>query len=142
MKETVFDAHGSQRPYYNRFYPEASQPAVDMLRGRYDEHLLEIDHKFGGFLETLRERGLLDTSMVVVTSDHGEMFEKGYQGHGGPLLYNPLVHVPLIVRLPNGQPGRRVDGQRRARGYRPDDTRPPWHRDPSRTCTVSRWWEP
>jgi arylsulfatase A-like enzyme len=108
VKGTVFDALGSQRPYLNRFYPEASQPAVDMLRGRYDEHLLEIDHKFGGFLEALRERGLLDSSMIMVTSDHGEMFEKGYQGHGGPLLYNPLVHVPLIVRMPNGHPGRRV----------------------------------
>jgi arylsulfatase A-like enzyme len=108
VKGTVFDALSSQRPYLNRFYPEASQPAVDMLRGRYDEHLLEIDHKFGGFLEALRERGLLDTSMIMVTSDHGEMFEKGYQGHSGPLLYNPLVHVPLIVRLPNGHPGGRV----------------------------------
>jgi arylsulfatase A-like enzyme len=108
VKDKVFDALRSQRPYINRFYPEASQPAIDMLRGRYDEHLLEVDNKFGGFLETLRGRGLLDTSMVVVTSDHGEMFEKGYQGHGGPLLYNPLVHVPLMVRLPDGQPGRRV----------------------------------
>ncbi len=108
VKEKVFDVVGSQKPYFNRFYPEASQHAVDMLRGRYDEHILGIDHKFGGFLESVRRRGLFSNSMIIVTSDHGEMFEKGYQGHGGPLLYNPLLHIPLIVRVPNGQPGRRV----------------------------------
>ena len=108
VKGKVFDVIGSQRPYYNRFYPEASQQAVDMLRGRYDEHILDTDHKFGAFLEEVRKRGLFERSMIVLTSDHGEMFEKGYQGHGGPLLYNPLLHIPLIVRLPDGQPGRRV----------------------------------
>jgi arylsulfatase A-like enzyme len=108
VKEKVFDVIRRQRPYFNRFYPEVEQHAVDMLRDRYDEHILETDHTFGGFVGSLRERGLLDTSMVIVTSDHGEMFEKGYQGHRGPLLYDPLVHVPFIVRLPNGPAGRRI----------------------------------
>jgi arylsulfatase A-like enzyme len=108
VKKRVFDVIGSQRPYRNRFYPEAAQDAVDRLRARYNEHILEVDHKFGSFLEAVRKRGLFDTSMIIVTSDHGEMFEKGYQGHGGPLLYNPLLHIPLIWRLPSGQPGRRV----------------------------------
>jgi len=108
VKEKVFDVIGSQRPYFNRFYPATAQPAVDMLRGRYDEHILEIDHAFGGFLESTRERGLFDTSIIMVTADHGEMFEKGYQGHNGPLLYHPLVHIPFIVRLPDGRAGRRV----------------------------------
>jgi arylsulfatase A-like enzyme len=108
VKEKVFDVIGTQRPYFNRFYPEAAQDEVDMLRGRYNEHILEIDHKFGGLLESVRTRGLFDSSMIIVTSDHGEMFEKGYQGHNGPLLYNPLLHIPLIWRLPDGQPGRRI----------------------------------
>ncbi len=107
-EKKAFAGISSQRPNCNRFYPEASQHAVDMLRGRYDEHILEIDHKFGSFLESVRERGLFDTSMIIVTSDHGEMFEKGYQGHNGPLLYNPLLHIPFIVRLPNGQRGTRI----------------------------------
>lgn len=108
VKEKDFHVTGIQRPYYNRFYPEACQPAVDMLRGRYNEHILEIDNQFGGFLESIETRGIFERSMIIVTSDHGEMFERGYQGHKGPLLYNPLLHIPLIVRLPNGRPGRRV----------------------------------
>ena len=108
VKERVFDVTGSQKPYFNRFYPETAQPAVDKLRGRYNEHILEIDHKFGGFLEALEKRDILETSMVVLTSDHAEMFERGYQGHMGPLLYNPLLHVPLIVRLPGGRGSGRV----------------------------------
>jgi len=111
VKEKVFDVIRSQRPFFNRFYPEASQPAVDLLRGRYNEHILEVDHRFGGLLESIEARGLFDTSMIIVTADHGEMFERGYQGHNGPLLYNPLVHVPLIVRLPGGRPGTRVEAR-------------------------------
>ena len=34
------------------------------------------------------------------------MFEKGYQGHDGTLLYQPMVHIPLIIRMPRQQEGR------------------------------------
>ncbi|HYK25311.1 MAG TPA: sulfatase/phosphatase domain-containing protein, partial [Steroidobacteraceae bacterium] len=34
------------------------------------------------------------------TSDHGESFSHGYGAHTGPALYNDLVHIPLIVKLP------------------------------------------
>lgn len=108
VKQKVFDGIDSQRPYLERFYPEAAQHAVDMLRGRYNENILEIDHKFGSFIESVRTRGLFSTSVVIVTSDHGEMFEKGYQGHNGPLLYDPLLRIPFLVRLPDGRAGRRV----------------------------------
>ena len=38
--------------------------------------------------------------MVVITSDHGEMFERGVSGHTTPLIFNPLVHVPLVISTP------------------------------------------
>ena len=43
---------------------------------------------------------MLDRSIVVITSDHGEMFEYGVNGHTTPLIFNPLVHIPLVISTP------------------------------------------
>jgi|GEM_PF-244463 arylsulfatase A-like enzyme len=89
-------------------YPPKDQPLVDKLACRYDELILHADHEVGKFLEGLRRSGLLDRSLLLVSSDHGEMFEKGFLSHCGPYLYQPLVHVPLLLRLPGQTQGRRL----------------------------------
>ena len=76
--------------------------------GRYDEAVLYVDHHIGGFLDWLREQGLFDDALIIVTADHGESFSHGYGGHGGPMLHEDLIHVPLLVKLPHQQEGRRV----------------------------------
>jgi len=59
-----------------------------------------IDTCFGRFLDTLRRLGLYDQSIIVLTSDHGEMLgEDGQRGHSYH-LFPPVVQVPLIVHLP------------------------------------------
>jgi len=69
-------------------------------REKYDEYLASWDDEIGRLFDYLQESGTLDRSIVVITSDHGEMFERGVSGHTTPLIYNPLVHVPLIVFTP------------------------------------------
>jgi len=54
-------------------------------------------------MDSLEESGILDNSYVIVTSDHGEMFERGEKAHASVLLYEPLVHIPLII----SEPGRK-----------------------------------
>lgn len=83
---------------------------IDAERAAYDEVLLALDQQLGRLFEELRERGLLDNTVVVVTSDHGEQFgEHGLMDHGNS-LYRPLLEVPLIVRYPARVPaGRRID---------------------------------
>ena len=82
------------------FYPEKIQPTISKLRLRYDELILDADNAFGLFLKQIRNDGYLDTSIVLVSADHGESFERGYVLHGGPMLYNNLIRIPLIVHLP------------------------------------------
>jgi arylsulfatase A-like enzyme len=91
-------------------YRPDQQIYVDQLRARYDENIAFVDHEVAGFIDELRAQGLLDRSVLVITADHGESFEKGWRGHDGPLLHDPLVHVPLIVRLPGQTEGRRIAG--------------------------------
>jgi arylsulfatase A-like enzyme len=37
---------------------------------------------------------------VIVTADHGELFERGIVGHVTPVLYEPLLHIPLLISVP------------------------------------------
>ena len=57
------------------------------------------------YLET---SGLLDNTWVVVTSDHGEMFERGISGHSTNALYQPLIRIPLLVFEPGRKTGMDV----------------------------------
>ena len=72
-------------------------------RRLYDEYIASWDFELGRLFEFLDESGLRENSYIIITSDHGEMFERGERGHSTPLMYDPLVHVPLIVSCPGQQ---------------------------------------
>lgn len=76
----------------------------------YDGAIASLDHYIGKLFEELRKRGVLDNTLVIITSDHGEEFgEHGIMDHGYS-LYLPLLHVPLLVSFPNRVPvGKSID---------------------------------
>jgi arylsulfatase A-like enzyme len=73
---------------------------LNWRRTRYDEGIAHIDAEFGRLVEKLRLSGRLEDSYVIVTADHGQMFERGLEGHTTPLLYEALLHIPLLVHAP------------------------------------------
>jgi arylsulfatase A-like enzyme len=79
--------------------------AVQELRDAYDEMILYADHSVGEFLAWLDQTGRLDRSIVIISSDHGEMFDHGRLTHGGLDLYNGLIRVPLLIHLPGQSRG-------------------------------------
>jgi arylsulfatase A-like enzyme len=73
---------------------------------RYEESIAYLDHEMGRLFAELERRGILNHTIVVITSDHGEEFaEHGIMGHGKS-LYWPVVHVPLALwygdQVPHG----------------------------------------
>jgi arylsulfatase A-like enzyme len=80
------------------------------LWDHYEREVAYVDRQLGRLLEDLDERGDLEDTVVIVTADHGDEFgEHGRYGHGN-LPYDELVHVPLLVRFPDGaQAGTVVD---------------------------------
>ncbi len=76
-------------------------------RRKYRLLLELVDQQLGRVLAELRERGRWDDTIVIVTSDHGEAFgeDPRLPDHHGEMVYNPLVHVPLAIRLPGGATG-------------------------------------
>lgn len=75
----------------------------------YDESIIAVDAAIGRLHSELDQRGLLDRTLVVITSDHGEAFgENGIVSHGQG-LWQSQVRVPLILRYPPAVPaGLRV----------------------------------
>jgi arylsulfatase A-like enzyme len=75
----------------------------------YTGGVRSADRWLGRFVETLRDKGLYDRTMLIVTSDHGEEFadhSRGswYNKHGHN-MYEEMIHLPLVVKLPNGYAG-------------------------------------
>ena len=78
------------------------------VRELYNEEVSYVDNEVGRFLSSLRDEGVYDDSLIVLTSDHGEEFwEHGGVEHGHT-LYNELLHVPLIIKSPGSRAGRGV----------------------------------
>lgn len=98
-----------QRSTAYHYDPGISERAAGILKGLYDGELESIDSQVGEFFDWLAERGELDDTIVVVTSDHGERLgERGLVGHR--VLMDPYVlRVPLIVRYGSRLEARRVE---------------------------------
>lgn len=89
--------------------PEMTAADVEFLRGLYREEVAFTDHSLGRLLTALDASGRADDTIVVVVADHGEeIMERGWLGHTRT-LYDELIHVPLVVRLPHGPHGLVVD---------------------------------
>lgn len=81
----------------------------------YDEEILFNDQEFGKLVQLLKDRGLYENTLIVVLSDHGEEFgEHGAFGHGGR-LWEELLRVPLVVKLPGPDRPRGVRVPQRVR---------------------------
>lgn len=82
-----------------------TQAERDAEQQAYDAAIVYLDSQLGRLFDELQLRGYLENTIVIVTSDHGELFgEHGLFAHGNS-LYLPLLHVPLIISYPGGVPG-------------------------------------
>jgi arylsulfatase A-like enzyme len=113
------DPYRTSAEFYNHFAQDGFQPVekpddpvfsqgmskVEMMRNRteYDEFLLYADKEFGRLYQQLESSGLLENTWLVLTSDHGEMFERGIVAHGTDSMYQPVIRTPLMIF----EPGRK-----------------------------------
>jgi arylsulfatase A-like enzyme len=90
-------------PPRTRSLPETWRPVS------YDREIRYTDAQLASFFAELDARGLLENTIVILLSDHGEAFdEHGSLGHG-PAMYDEVLRVPLIVRGPGIAQSRRVE---------------------------------
>jgi arylsulfatase A-like enzyme len=83
-----------------------SSEDVPVIKALYDSEVAEVDERLRRSLERMRETGLLDRTIVIISADHGEeLFDHGWIGHASTSydgkLYDELIHIPLIIRVPD-----------------------------------------
>ena len=67
---------------------------------QYDGEIAYLDHHLGMLFAKLKEMKIYDSSLIIITSDHGELFgEHGFHFHGTP-MYEGVLRVPLIIKFP------------------------------------------
>lgn len=117
------DAHEPYRPPrpYHGYFSEKTFPQIHRLAqyirrfiikkwnnmnwisyqlSQYDGEIAYLDAQLGKLFASLKEMGIYDSSLIIVTSDHGEIFGKnGFVGHRVP-LYEGEIKVPLIIKFP------------------------------------------
>ncbi|MDB4958664.1 MAG: sulfatase [Myxococcales bacterium] len=80
----------------------------DHVRALYDSNVSYQDELLGQLVEKLKNWGVYDQTMIIITADHGdEQWEDGRVGHGGSQR-ETLVHVPLLIHYPPLFPTGRV----------------------------------
>jgi len=82
---------------------DSSQKKLDAYRDQYDGYVANIDMELGRMISDLETQGVLDHTYFILTSDHGESFERGLGGHFTPLMYETLIKIPLVILAPGSR---------------------------------------
>ncbi len=112
--EQMFDAGGAPAHYRTvRYLLQLNQGEVqpdsgtaEALSRLYDAEVAQNDRAFGQLLDELAARGLAGDTAVIYVSDHGEEFEEHGRWEHGISLYEEVLRIPFVMRLPGIAPRR------------------------------------
>lgn len=100
---------GFSRKDYNGLYGvDFPEEMFDFITAQYDGKIKYTDKQIGDLIVELGRLGLLENTLVILTSDHGESFGEHGSFFHSKTLYREVIHVPLIMRLPKVLPRGRV----------------------------------
>lgn len=106
--ERVIRTAGNQGwPYYGDS-SWLTDTELDIIRSWYTATARYLDDRLGAFLDGLEEQGVLDDTILVLTSDHGEYLGAHELLYHGDFLYDEVIRVPLVMAGP-GVDSRRVE---------------------------------
>lgn len=80
-----------------------SQEDLDQVVALYDGEIKWTDHQLGRLFDHLKRLGLWEDTLLVVLADHGEEFQEHQSFHHIRTLYEEVLRVPLLVKLPGGR---------------------------------------
>lgn len=86
----------------------ASESDIEHMRRHYYAKITTVDEQLGRVLAALEDRGWLEDSLLIFCSDHGELLGDHNLAYKW-LMYDPIVHVPLIIRRPGQAKADQVD---------------------------------
>jgi arylsulfatase A-like enzyme len=110
MRKVKFYSREGGYPYMARRF-EMTEEEFAILKSWYVGAIAYMDFRLGELIQTLKEAGAYENTLIIVTADHGENFGEHHLAYHMFCLYESLIRVPLIMSWPAGLPhGRRVPG--------------------------------
>lgn len=106
LTEASHESYAGHAPGYTSY----SEEELQKIKAAYYAMVTLVDDEVARVLSVLEEEGLAENTLVVFTSDHGEMLGDHQLMLKGPMMYECAVRVPLIMRLPGMLPA----GERRS----------------------------
>lgn len=96
----------------DKINPEMDPRDLEHIIALYDGEIAYTDYHLGLIFKKLKELGIYDRTLIIVTADHGdEFFEHGDKGHR-KTLYDEVIKIPLVIKLPAGKWGsRKINSQ-------------------------------
>jgi arylsulfatase A-like enzyme len=86
------------------------KPDLEYVKACYDSEIRFTDEYVGRVISKLKELGLFDNTIIMVVADHGDEFDEHGGYNHGHTLYQEVLSVPCIVKLPGQRRGRVVGG--------------------------------
>lgn len=91
-------------------YKQIGEEDMGIIRRGYYSNATVLDRHFGALVSVLKEKGVYEDTIVVVTSDHGQALkERGYYGHG-TFLHDEIARIPLLVKGAGGRKPKQAEG--------------------------------
>ncbi|GEM_PF-2719588 len=90
-------------PHGPSYVKDADKDSILSWVDIYREEIMSMDSVINRFLVNLRKEGDYDSSIIIFTSDHGEEFYDHQSKDHGLTLYNEVIHIPLIIKLPESE---------------------------------------
>lgn len=91
---------------------EETDEAMAHLRRRYQALITMTDRHFGEFIDSLKDAGMYEDTLIMFTTDHGYCFgEREYIGKNYMPLFNEIANIPLLVHFPGGKYAGEVRSQ-------------------------------
>ena len=95
----IVEVSGNNSNYYGGIKPKMTIEDYQYVIDKYDGEIYYTDHFLGKLFKKLRDLGLYDKSIIVLTSDHGENFlDHSVYNIDHKELYDEIVKVPLIIK--------------------------------------------
>ncbi len=116
-----YDPHKSYdapEPYHNMFLDNPTpdpnslkDPRIHLnyMQGLYAGEVAYTDNCIKGIIDKLKELGLYDSTLIIITADHGEMFYQHEEVTHGYFIYEGNVRIPLVFKVPGVSTPRRIE---------------------------------
>lgn len=100
-EEIIDRDYDFQQGYFD--YKTMTEESCKKMTKYYYASITQIDYNIGLIISKLKEKDLYDSTEIIFTSDHGDYLGYHHMALKGNYMYEPLMHIPLIIKKPNNK---------------------------------------